>query len=85
MFPEGLTAETIKAYRHTVTANIPAMMEGFEEDIEIIKLYGNAGFITPYRLNQLLENARQKNNDEVAATIQVILNKSGPAIKSLHL
>ncbi|MDR1639555.1 MAG: leucine-rich repeat domain-containing protein, partial [Clostridiales bacterium] len=35
MFPEGLTAETIKAYRHTVTANIPAMMEGFEEDIEI--------------------------------------------------
>ncbi|MDR1639557.1 MAG: leucine-rich repeat domain-containing protein [Clostridiales bacterium] len=86
MFPEGLTDETIKIYRTYATKNLLAMIEGFEEDMETIKLYYEAGFITTYRLKQLLENARQKSNVEVASEILDLLErKNGIAAKSLRL
>jgi hypothetical protein len=63
MFNEGL--KETKSLRSYVLANFSFLMEGFEEDIDTIKLYNDAGLITTYRLKQLLENARQKNNAEV--------------------
>jgi hypothetical protein len=86
MYPEGLTDEAIKAYRDYIITNCTFLMRDFEEDIEVIRLYDEAGLITPYRLKQLLENARAKNNAEVTTLILDLLNrKSGSKAKSLML
>ncbi|MDR1639558.1 MAG: leucine-rich repeat domain-containing protein [Clostridiales bacterium] len=86
MFHEGLTLEEIKAFKNYATANLTFLIKGFEDDIETIKLYDEAGFITAYRLKQLLENARIRNNVEAAAAILELLNRrSGAKTKSLRL
>ncbi|MDR2752419.1 MAG: leucine-rich repeat domain-containing protein [Clostridiales bacterium] len=86
MLPKGLTSDAIEAYRTYVISNFPCLIDGFEEDIDAIKFYDGAGLITPYRLKQLLENARKKNNVEAASVILDLINrKSGSNAKSLFL
>jgi hypothetical protein len=86
MFPEGLTDEAAKDYRNYVIANLTFLLKGFEEDLDIIKLYDDAGLITCFRLKQLLENARLKNNADATTSILDLLNrKSGSKAKSLIL
>ncbi|MDR1639562.1 MAG: leucine-rich repeat domain-containing protein [Clostridiales bacterium] len=83
MFNEGL--KETKELRRYVLANFSSLMEGFEEEIDTIKLYTDAGLITNFRLKQLLENATKKNNVEVAAAILELINSRGSSVKSLHL
>ncbi|MDR1639556.1 MAG: leucine-rich repeat domain-containing protein [Clostridiales bacterium] len=86
MFTEGLTAEAIKKYKKYASSNFPALIDGFEEDIEVIKLYDDAGIISVNRLKQLLENASKKNNVEAAAGILELMNRrEGSTVKSLRL
>ncbi|MDR2752420.1 MAG: hypothetical protein LBC41_17330 [Clostridiales bacterium] len=83
MFDESMWFKEMRKY---ITSNFLFLMDGFEEDIEIIEFYNDAGLITIYRLKQLLENAIQKNNVEVAASILDLINcKSGFTAKSLQL
>jgi hypothetical protein len=84
--PVDLSSEHERHYRDSVKKNFLGMIRGKEEDIETIRKYDEAGFITIYRLKQLLKMATDKQNIEVAAFIlDLIGKKEGALVKSLKL
>jgi hypothetical protein len=84
MFPKNLT--WTKDYRNYALYNFSFLLDSFEEDVETIKLYTEAGLITAYRLRKLLERARAKRNVELVAAIMELLDfKCGYSAKILRL
>jgi hypothetical protein len=63
-----------------------ALIAGQEDDIEVIRAYEEAGFITPNKLMELLGNATRKGNVELAAyLLEVNMRKHGAKAKSVEL
>ncbi|MDR1638999.1 MAG: leucine-rich repeat domain-containing protein [Clostridiales bacterium] len=85
VWPTDLPEEIEKKYRTYVKHNFSGLIQGKEEDIESIRLFCNAGLLTPFRLKQLLENASKKNNTELVAYLVEEIRKSGSKSKSLKL
>jgi hypothetical protein len=84
--PVDLSSEHERHYRYYVKRNFLGLIRGKEEDIETIRKYDEAGFITIYRLKQLLKMATDKNDIEVAAFLLDLIGKrEGTRIKSLKL
>jgi hypothetical protein len=86
LLPIDLSSEYELHYRKYVKKNFLKLIQGKEEDIETIRKYDEAGFVTIYRLKQLLKLAVDKQNVEVSAfLVDLIGRKEGARIKSLKL
>jgi hypothetical protein len=85
VWPTDLPEHIELKYRTYVKDNFLGLIKGKEEDIESIRLFCNAGLITPFRLKQLLENASKKNNIEVAAYLVEEIRKNESKPKSLKM
>jgi hypothetical protein len=61
-------------------------MRGNEGNIDIIRMYGEVGLLSPYRLNNLLDMATARKDTELSAyLIDLIKRKYGSKAKSLKL
>jgi hypothetical protein len=86
MWPVDLPPNVEKDYRDYVKANFSFLIQGNEENIEVIDEFEKAGLVTHYRLKQLLDNATQKGKAELAAFLMEKINSVyGSKVKSLAL
>jgi hypothetical protein len=86
LYPFDLSSEYERHYRECVRSNFLVLIQGKEEDIETIKKYDEAGFISISSLKQLLKMAVDKKNIEVSAfLLELSGKKEGAHIESLKL
>ncbi|MDR1642698.1 MAG: leucine-rich repeat domain-containing protein [Clostridiales bacterium] len=85
-WPIELPRDKELMYRTYVLKHYNELMQGKAEDLEAIKIYGEADLISRYHLEELLENARRKQNIALVAYLMDLLKrKHGSCVKILGL
>jgi hypothetical protein len=75
LVPYALPEETKERYKKYAHSHYDMFVAGNEEDLDVIRRYGEADLISAKNLVRLLENAREKNLTEMTAYLLDLINR----------